>query len=118
MALNVSPRTFTLTGRRVGGRCEPATRSNRTHRTCTRRVAFNMRFTLSASATVILTIERSLPGRVTKGRCPTPTHDNHRQRRCTRLAALPGAIVLAGGTGANAFAFTASTGGHPLAPGS
>ena len=38
-ALNISPGTFTLRGRRVGGRCEPATRSNRTHHTCTRRVA-------------------------------------------------------------------------------
>jgi hypothetical protein len=106
LGAELSPRTFTLTGRRVGGRCESATRSNRTHRTRTRRVAFSMRFKLSASATVTLTIERSLPGRVTKGSCQTRTHDNHRHRRCTRLAALPGAIVLAGVTGANAFAFT------------
>jgi hypothetical protein len=35
-ALNVSPRTFTFQGRRVGGRCQPATRSNRRHRRCTR----------------------------------------------------------------------------------
>ena len=35
-ALDVSPRTFMLTGRRVGGRCERATRSNRGHPRCTR----------------------------------------------------------------------------------
>jgi streptogramin lyase len=116
--LNVSPRTFTLRGRRVGGHCEPPTRSNQTHRPCTRRVAFNIRFTLSASATVTLTIQRAFPGRVIHGRCQAPTRNNHRHRGCTRLATLPSTIVLTGVTGANAFAFTAATSGHPLGPGS
>jgi streptogramin lyase len=117
-ALNISPGTFTLRGRRVGGRCEPATRSNRTHHTCTRRVAFDIRFTLSESAIVTLTIQRALPGRETKGRCQRPTPKAHRHRGCTRLETLPGASVVTGAAGANAFAFTAATGGHPFSPGS
>jgi streptogramin lyase len=117
-ALNISPRTFTLKGRRVRGRCEPATRSNRTHRTCTRRVALSIRFTLSASATVSLTIQRALPGREIHGRCQPPTPNNHRHRGCTRLETLPGTSVVTGAAGANAFTFTAATSGHPLSPGS
>jgi hypothetical protein len=116
-ALNVSPRTFTLKGRRVGGRCEPATRSNRTHRTCTRRVALSIRFTLSANATVSLTIQRALPGRMTKGRCQAPTPNNHRHRGCTRLTTLPGTIALGDAAGDNTYRFTAAIGGHTLRPG-
>jgi streptogramin lyase len=117
-ALNVSPRTFTLRGRRVGGRCEPATRSNRTHHTCARRVAFEIRLKLSESATVTLTIQRALPGREINGRCQSPTPKAHRHRGCTRLDTLPGASVVTGAAGANAFTLTAATGGHPLSPGS
>jgi hypothetical protein len=37
-ALDITPRMFTLTGRRVGGRCEPSSRADRGERSCTRRV--------------------------------------------------------------------------------
>ncbi len=61
-ALDITPRMFTLTGRRVGGRCQPWSRSDRGERPCIRRVALTVRFTLSVGATVTFAIERVLPG--------------------------------------------------------
>ena len=115
--LNISPRMFTLGGRRVGGRCQPANRSNRTHPACTRRAKFRIHFTLSESANVTLTIQRALTGRVRSGRCQTPTPNNRRHHGCTRLATLPGTISLSGVTGTNAFTFTGAIGRATLGPG-
>ena len=61
-ALDITPRMFTLTGRRVGGRCQPSSRSDRGRRPCIRRVALTVRFRLSVGATVTFAIERELPG--------------------------------------------------------
>ena len=83
-ALDITPRMFTLTGRRVGGRCQPTSRSNRGERPCIRRVALTVRFTLSVGATVTFAIERALPGRLTRGRCTAPTRSDRHHRRCTR----------------------------------
>jgi hypothetical protein len=117
-ALNVSPRTFTLRERRVGGRCQPTTRSNHRHRPCTRGAALTVRFTLSTSATVTLALEQALRGRLTRSRCTARTRIDRRHRRCTRLALLPGAIALAGVAGVNSFTLPGAIGGHTLEPGS
>ena len=117
-ALSISPRMFTLRGRRVGGRCEPLRRSNRGHRPCTRRVALRVRFTLSVGATVTFAVERALPGPLTHGHCTPPTHSDRRHRACTRLVTLPGTITLPGVAGDDTFTFTGAIGGHPLEPGS
>jgi hypothetical protein len=98
-ALNVSPRRFTLRGRRVGGRCQPATRSNRRHHPCARRATLTVRFTLTTTAAVTFAIERALPGRLTRSGCTAPTRNDRRHRRCTRLVTLPGTIALAGVAG-------------------
>ena len=45
------PGCSTLTGRRVGGRCQPSSRSGRGARPCTRRIALTVRFTLGVGAT-------------------------------------------------------------------
>lgn len=102
----------------VGGRCEPATRSNRAHQSCTRPVVFSIRFTLNASATVTLAIERALPGQRTRGRCTALNRGERRHHPCARLALLPGRISMSGIAGANAFTFTGVIGGHALMPGS
>ncbi|MGO9907174.1 MAG: hypothetical protein ACLP4R_06490 [Solirubrobacteraceae bacterium] len=65
-ALDTTPRMFTLTGRRVGGRCQPSSRSGRGARPCTRRIALTVRFTLGVGATV--TFRSSVPAtRTTDG---------------------------------------------------
>jgi streptogramin lyase len=117
-ALNVKPRTFTLRGRRGGGRCQPATRSNRGHHPCSRPAAITVRVTLSTSATVTFAIERALPGRLTRSGCTALTHGDRRHRRCTRLVTLPGTIALAGVAGVNSFLLSGAIGGRPLEPGS
>ena len=117
-ALHISPRMFTLTGRRVGGRCQPSSRFNSGERPCIRRVALTVRFTLSASATVTFAIERTLAGRLTRGRCSAPTRNDRRHRACTRVVMLRGTIALAGVAGADAFTVTGNIGRHALGPGS
>jgi hypothetical protein len=117
-ALHITPRMFTLRGRRVGGRCQPPSRFNRGGRPCVRRVALTVRFTLSVGATVTFAIERELPGRLTRGRCTALTRSDRRHRPCTRPVVLRGTTVVAGSAGANAFAFTGKLGGRALVPGS
>ena len=116
-ALDITPRMFTLTGRRVGGRCQPPSRSNRRERPCTRPIALRVRFTLSVGATVTFAIERAVPGRLTRGRCTTPTRSDSRHRPCTRQLTLPGTTVINAGAGADAFTFHGVIGGRALAPG-
>ena len=117
-ALNVSPRTFTHRGRRVGGSCQPPTQASRRHRPCTRPAALTVRFTLSTTATVTFAIERAFPGRLTRSGCTVRTRSDRRHRRCTRLVALPGTLALGGVAGANSFTLPGAFGGHTLEPGS
>ena len=69
-SLRVSPAKFTLTGRRVKGRCVGATRANRNDPRCTLPVALRVSYTLSTPAAVTFTIERTARGRLVKGLCP------------------------------------------------
>ena len=117
-ALHITPRMFTLSGRRVGGRCQPSSRLNRGERSCIRRVALTVRFTLSVAATVTFAIERALPGRLTRGRCTAPTRSDRRHRPCTRQVMPLGTTVINRGVGANAFTFTGKVDGRSLLPGS
>jgi streptogramin lyase len=115
-ALSISPRMFTLRGRRVGGRCEPPSRSNRGHHPCTRRATLTTRYTLNTTATVTFAIERTLHGRLTSGRCTTKTRSDRHHRRCTRLVLLR-TIAVPSLAGANRFTITGAIAGHPLRPG-
>jgi len=117
-ALSISPQMFTLLGRRVGGRCEPPSRSNRGHHPCTRRPTLTVRFTLNTTATVTFAIGRALPGRMTRGRCTAPTRSDRRRRLCTRQVMLRGTTVIDGGAGADAFTLTGNVDGRALLPGS
>ena len=116
-ALHVSPGTFTLAGRRADGRCQPATRSNRRHRPCTRPVKLTVRFTLNTNATVTVRVQRALTARTTRGRC-TPPARRDRQNRCSSLQTLPGALAVRGLAGVNSLRLPGVIGGHPLRSGS
>ena len=117
-ALDITPRMFTLTGRRVGGRCQPWSRSDRGGRPCVRRVALTVRFRLSVGATVTFAIERVLPGRLTRGRCTAPTRSDRRHRTCTRPVTLRGTTVINGPAGVDAFTVAGRIDGRTLVPGS
>jgi hypothetical protein len=116
-APRVSPRTFTLTGRRVGGRCVKTTRANHGYSPCTRPIRLSLGYQLSARAHVTFRVARLLPGRLAKGRCVKPAHENQKHQRCTRVLSVRGALTANGQPGSNSFTFHGRIGGHRLDPG-
>jgi hypothetical protein len=114
--LHISPRTFKLTGRRVGGRCAKITRANRQHQSCIRPINLEISYRLTAPAQVMFTVTRLLPGRLSHVRCVQPTRKNRKHRGCTRRVPIRGARTVYGQTGSNTFTFTGRIGGHKLTP--
>ena len=117
-ALRVSPRTFPLTGRLVGGHCVKRTSKNSGSRHCRRPLKLRIHFKLGASATVIFTVARGATGRKVKGRCVKPTNKNRGHRKCSRLVRLRGKVTRSAPSGATTFTFDGRIGGHKLGPGS
>ncbi len=103
--LSVSPKTASVAGRLVAGRCVKPTNKNRIHKPCTRPIKLRIRYTLNGSATVTFTIKRLAPGRQVNGRCVKPTHKNGNHKRCNRLASAR-RIDKPGEAGANSFTFS------------
>ena len=116
-SLRVSPKSFSLAGRRVNGRCVQPTRKNDGNKHCRRPSALRISYTLNVAATVTLTVERQDTGRKLNGRCVKPTTKNRKHRKCTRLVNVPGKLTLAGEAGANQSTFKGKIGGHQLGPG-
>ncbi len=116
-SLRVSPRAFTLAGRRVRHRCVAASKANRHHRACRRPIRVHITYALANATHITVTIQQVLRGRLVNGHCKAPTRTNHRHRLCSRLRALPGAITRAGTPGANSFTFTGKIGPRTLRPG-
>jgi hypothetical protein len=117
-SLRVSPRTFTLAGRRVGRRCLAVTRTNRRHAACRRPIRLQVTYTLNEATTVALTLTRQLPGRTVRRKCVKPTGKNKRNNRCTRPIPIRGSIVKAGQAGWDSFTFNGWIARHRLVPGS
>ena len=116
-SLRVSPKSFSLAGRRVNGRCVKPTRKNNGNKHCRRPSALRISYTLNVAATVTLTVKRQYTGRKLNGRCVKPTTKNRAHRKCTRLVNVPGKLTLAGEAGANQSTFKGKIGGHQLGPG-
>lgn len=75
-----------------------------------------LRFSLSESAAVAVTVSRALPGRKQGRRCVAPGKAKRGAARCTRK--LPrGTLRAAAGKGANKVPFSGKVGGRKLAPG-
>jgi hypothetical protein len=115
--LRISPRTFTLTGRRVAGRCAKITRANRKHQSCARPINLQISYQLTAPAQVTFTVTRLVPGRLSHGRCMQPTRKNRKHRGCTRPFPIRGARTVYGQTGSDTFTFNGRIGAHKLTPG-
>ena len=75
------------------------------------------RYTLSESARVTLTIQRSLRGRRVGEKCVRPSPRLRRAKRCTRYRTI-GSLTRTGAKGANSAAFTGRIGRRALRPGS
>lgn len=115
--LALSPRTFSLAGRKVKGRCVKLTGTNKRAKPCQRALELTIAYTLNTAATVTFTLELKASGRTVGGSCVKPTNKNKRHKRCTRLEGLPGAITQTGKAGTNTFTFTGNFAGHKLGPG-
>ena len=111
--LSVSPRKFSLAGRKVNGRCVKPTNQNRAHSHCRRPIALRVSYNLNGGSAVTFTLGRIAPGRKVNGACVKPTRKNRKHPRCTRLLNVHGRIVRAGTAGPNHFTF----GGLALGPG-
>ena len=112
--LHVSPSSFSLSGRKVKGRCVKPTRKNGHHQRCRRPISLRVSYTLNVADTVTLRIERQVAGRKVKGRCVKPTRGNGKHRKCNRFLRVRGKITLHGVPGANHFTFTGKIGGRRL----
>ena len=115
--VGVTPRSFTLTGRNVKGRCVKRAPKDNRDATCQLPIALRVSYTLNVAASVTFTLKRNAPGRKVKGRCVKATAKNRKHRRCTRLMTLTGTIAQSGKAGANHFTFNGKIGGHKLGPG-
>jgi hypothetical protein len=115
--LGVFPRKFSLSRRKVGGRCVKPTRKNSANKHCKRPITLRFGFTLTVSASVTFTLERQAPGRKVNGRCVKPTKKNTKHKKCARLVGVPGKLTFAGTSGANQFTFNGKIGGHTLGAG-
>ena len=116
--LSISPTTFALGGRLVGGHCVPRTHRNSTARPCRRAIALRIAYTLSAPATAEFKLERVVPGRLVGGRCVAPARSNRRARACSHTINVPGTFTQAGVAGNNSVLFRGRIGGRPVGPGS
>jgi hypothetical protein len=116
-SLRVTPKSFSLAGRRVNGRCVKPTRQNNGNKLCRRPSTLRISYTLNVAATVTLTLKRQVAGRKVNGGCVKPTTKNGKHTKCTRLVNVPGTLTLAGQAGANQSTFNGEIGGHQLGPG-
>jgi hypothetical protein len=116
-SLRISPNSFSLTGRRVNGRCVQPTRQNNGNKHCRRPRTLRISYTLNVAATVTLTLKRQVAGRKVNGRCVKSTTGNRKHGRCARLVNVPGTLTLAGQAGANQSSFNGKIGGHQLGSG-
>jgi hypothetical protein len=82
-ALTVSPRSFSINGPKVGGRCVKRTTSNENDKRCRIPIALAVSYALSANDTVVLTVKRDTFGRTDNGTCVRQTRQNAAGRRAT-----------------------------------
>jgi YVTN family beta-propeller protein len=116
--LIISPRQVSTTGRRRHGRCVTATATNDRDPSCQRPIRLHVRYTLTAAATITLTLSQRHPGRTTNHRCVAPTARNDRHARCTRLTAIGGQLRKTVSAGTHSLTLTGRLDGGALSPGS
>jgi Lactonase, 7-bladed beta-propeller/WD domain, G-beta repeat len=114
--LNVTPKRFSLAGRKVKGQCVKPTKKNRPRPRCLRPIKLKISYTLNAPATVRFTLKRKTPGRKVNGKCVKQIRKNRKHRACSRLGTVNGQITQTGKSGANSFTFNGKIGGHNLRP--
>jgi hypothetical protein len=117
-ALQVSPRSFSLAGRKQHGRCVTPTRKNRAGPHCRRPIALHVAYALNVAATVTFTVQQKATGRTVGGRCVKSTAKNTKHAKCTRPVDLSGTLVKSGTAGRNQLVFNGKIGRRTIGPGS
>lgn len=80
-------------------------------------VGTQVRYALSAAATVNFSVERALPGRKVGKKCSKPNAANRERKKCTRFKAKRPPFSHTGAAGQNSFKFSGRVGGKALRPG-
>jgi hypothetical protein len=81
-------------------------------------VRLRVGYTLTAAATITLTLAQQHPGRIIKHRCVAPTANNRQHAHRTRLTAIGGQLTKAASAGTHSLTLTGRLDGSALAPGS
>lgn len=115
-SLAVSPRSFSLAGRKLGSHCVKPTKKNDGNKHCRRAIKLIISYKLSGAATVTFMLARKATGRKVNGKCLAPTKKNKRKTKCTRLINVHGKLVKTGNAGGHRFLWNGKIGGHKLAP--
>jgi hypothetical protein len=115
--LKLSPKKFSLAGRKLNGKCVTPTKKNARKPRCERPIQLKVSYTLDRAATVTFTLKRQARGRKVEGKCVKPAKNNQGHTKCFRLVTVSGKIVKTGKLGANTFTFNGKLGGHKLGPG-
>jgi len=113
LALRATRQNLSLAGRRVGGKCVPATAANREKPSCRRKLALPLGLSLDSAATVTVELDRLTPGRLVRGFCVKPTDANRKGPRCNRASAVGKPSVAPVAAGSETLTVT----GPSLAPG-
>jgi hypothetical protein len=115
--LRVSPRKFSIAGRKVRRQCVEPSKQNQHNEPCRRPIRLKLTYTLNEAATVTFKLARQTPGRKVRGKCVQQTKNNKHKKLCWRYVPIHGSIVKAAMAGANSFTFNGWIGRYRLAPG-
>jgi hypothetical protein len=115
--LGVSPKKFSLAGRKVKGKCVKPTKQNNGNKHCKRPIKLKISYSLNTAAGVTFTLKRKVPGRKVRGKCVKQTQKNKNKKKCTLVKKVKGSITRSSTAGANTFTFNGKIGGHKLGPG-
>jgi hypothetical protein len=75
-------------------------------------------YTLSAAATIEVSVERQIVGRRVGKKCAKKTVANKAHKKCASYKPVKGGFSVSGVSGPNSFKFSGRIGGKPLKPGS
>jgi hypothetical protein len=115
--LSVAPRSISIGGRRIHGRCVKPSSGNRARPHCRRPVRLRLTYVLTTSTSLTVRLERQRAGRRTAaGACVALRRANHRRPSCTRRTAVPGRMTRTGVSGTHSIALPAFA-GHTLVRG-
>jgi alpha-tubulin suppressor-like RCC1 family protein len=99
--LKPSATTFSLAGRRVGGKCVDETAANGDDPACRQQLKLPLTFTLDSPAKVTIALDRLSSGRLVHGHCAKPSDGNGKRPPCTRATEVGNPLTKRADAGVN-----------------